>query len=86
MATIKGIQRGTVTIGSGASSATVTITAVDVSKTELRNVGGSQSDSTGTISIFPRITLTNSTTITANSTFTVSAGTLIISWELTEFN
>lgn len=73
---IKSIQRGTIT---GNSSAT--ITAVNPAKTELRNLGsgiyaGQGADNTA------RISLTNSTTITAVSGY----GQCTVSWELTEWN
>ena len=76
---IKSIQRGTVTF-SGVTSATVTISSVVVSKSELRFLGFSTSatDSLGC----PRIDLTNSTTITANKG--TAAFTTTVSWELTE--
>lgn len=85
-ATIKAIQRGVISISPGNTSATATITAVDTAKSELRFLGGSGYDASGTVATVPRIVLTNATTVTAtvinaHSTFGLSA-----SWELTEYN
>lgn len=78
---IKSIQRGTVSASSGAGTA-VTITAVNTAKTELRQLGGGSMNGAGQ-PVFGRISLTNSTTITAiASDATASPPT---SWELTEF-
>lgn len=77
---IKSIQRGTITATT--AGATATISAVNTYKTELRFLGGSGVDTTGTsYAIVPRIVLTNSTTITA----TVPNNVAVASWELTEF-
>lgn len=79
---IKSIQRGTITVTS-ASSATATITSVNTAKCELRMLGYGV-DSPGDHQYVPRLTLTNSTTITA--TRNVSDGiSTTVSWELTEF-
>ena len=84
-ATIKAIQRGTITIASGATSATATISSVNMAKTEVRFLGGSGPNSEKTITVVPRIVLTNSTTITATVQETSWNG-VTISWELTEWN
>ena len=84
MPILNSIQRGTVAIASGASSATVTISTVDVAKTELRFLGGSGVSGTTTLEV-PRIELTDSTTITVTIPST-AASTLTISWELTEWS
>lgn len=83
-ATIKGIQRGTITIATVTASATATITSVAPAKTELRFLGGSGSNSSSAQQI-PRIVLTNATTITATLA-TNSSGATNLSWELTEYN
>ncbi len=70
---IKSIQRGSITVVAASTSNTATITAVAVAKTELRYLG-----STGPV----RLTLTNTTTITAARSDTSSDVT--VSWELTE--
>lgn len=72
---IKSIQRGVKTAVN--NTATVTITAVDTAKTELRLLGVKGTGSP------THITLTDSTTIT----FTNSSGGALnadVSWELTE--
>lgn len=84
MPILNSIQRGTVAIASGASSATVTISAVDVAKTELRFLGGSGVSETTTLEV-PRIELTDSTKITV-TVLSTAASTLTISWELTEWS
>lgn len=84
-ATIKAIQRGVISISTGDTSATATITAVDMAKTELRFLGGSGFDASVTIAAVPRVVLTNTTTVTA--TLNTNAGAILnVSWELTEYN
>lgn len=68
---IKSIQRGTVTV-----SSTATITSVDTTKTELRQLGFSS----GSADPSARIVLTNATTITCTG-----GGSSVASWELTEY-
>lgn len=67
--TVKSIQYVTLTLASGNTSDTATISAVDTAKTTLHMLGFSTSYTGGgsptPASTFPRITLTNSTTITA---------------------
>lgn len=72
---IKSIQRGVITLTGGAGTAT--ISPVNTNKTELRHLG-SQSGSAGTGN--GTLVLTNSTTVTAASSY--ATGT--VSWELTE--
>ena len=82
---IKSIQRGTITIPVNTKSATATIASVNTAKTELRMLGFTNN---GQISggIFPKISLTSSTTITATrGGDSTSYGTTTVSWELTEF-
>lgn len=73
---IKSIQRGTVTIASGALSGTATITAVDTQKAELRFMG-ERSTQGGSIE------LTNATTITATRT-AAPAVTGVLGFEVVE--
>ena len=82
---IKSIQRGTLTISGSAAVGTATVTAVDTSKSVLNMLGSSifvgvtdAADSDG------RITLTNSTTITATRGNNAASQALIISYELVE--
>ena len=81
---IKDIQRGTISITAGNVTATATITAVDVTKTELRYLGFWTNSATVLTGIFANIVLTNSTTITATRNG-AAAGDAIVSWELTEW-
>lgn len=88
---IKSIQRGTVFIPHTASSTTVTVTAVNTAKSQLRYLGGSTYQSGDShVTLIPSIILTNSTTITvATRGDLVSSQTgqgCAISWELTEWN
>lgn len=79
---IKSIQRGTISIGSLASSATATITAVNTSKTMLNFLGCYTSTSSDSIYL-PLLTLTNSTTVTASKGATGVSAT--VSYEVIEF-
>lgn len=78
---IKSIQRGVIAMGGAlTTTATATITAVDMSKTELRVTGFRL----GTIDAFPTVMLTNSNTITATRGNNTSAASYV-AWELTEW-
>ena len=80
---IKSIQRGFVSIAQGSNSTTVTISAVNMAKTELRHLGHSGADASG----YPTNTyiyLTNSTTIQVASSNGYVYGH-VLSWELTEY-
>ena len=80
---IKGsVQRGTITIGAGSNVATQTITAVDTSKSMINFLGFSGASVSANDS-WPRISLTNSTTVTATKAFTI--GTVVVSYEVIEF-
>lgn len=79
----KSIQRGIITIASGASSGTATISAVTTSKSELRFLGWSGS-STLASGHFPKLELTNGTTVTASTGGGIAVDRLV-SWELTEY-
>lgn len=77
---IKSIQRGVISIGSAAQTATATISSVVTAKTELRFLGFK---SNGTdVTYAASVVLTNSTTVTANKTGV--SGSVDVSWELTE--
>lgn len=77
---IKSVQRGA--ISATGLSTTVTITAVNTAKSELRYLGTSSSNGTFGETLV-RLALTNSTTITASRDS--SSGALTVSWELTEY-
>jgi hypothetical protein len=76
---IKNIQRGTITIANGVSTATATITAVVTAKTELRHLGVYTS---GAGDAFAHLNLTNTTTITATRKNAVDDTN--VGWEVTE--
>lgn len=83
---INSIQRGTISIATGTTVATTTVTGVDVTKAKLSLIGGSrQAASNSMITVYPRINLTNSTTITVTASEAPGGGALIISWELMEY-
>ena len=81
---IKSIQRGTVTVANGGISGSVTISSVNTAKAELRLLGGTAQDQgTGNYFATPKISLTNSTTVSASFGANTNYGQ--ISWELTEY-
>ena len=81
---IKSVQRGKSTLATSAQSWTVTISAVDPAKTELRLLGYTTAPADP--QVWPsRIELTNATTITVTRAAS-SAGPSTVSWELTEHN
>ena len=81
---IKSIQRGIITIPNGTSTATATISAVNTAKSELRFLGSTGANGgSPTGFVTSRIQLTNSTTLTAESTAFAYGHAL--SWELTEY-
>lgn len=79
---IKSVQRGTITM-TAVNNATATITAVNTSKSMLGYLGYSQENPSTASTIMTRLTLTNSTTVTANR----ATGTLnvIIGYQVVEF-
>ena len=81
---IKSVQRGTVTVANGADTGSVTISSVNTAKAELRFLGGTGQDTgTGNYLISPKISLTNSTTVSVSFASTAHDGQ--VSWELTEY-
>jgi hypothetical protein len=83
---VKSVQRGTIIINLSSSSATATVNSVDVNKSLLTHLGKTgyySSSSDGTSDT--RISLTNGTTITANSTLTAVTTSYAISYELVEY-
>ena len=81
---IRSIQRGSISIPSGGLEASVTISGVNMSKTELRHTGGGGSNSATGYSLNFALELINSTTIKATSTGGFTNGGFA-SWELTEY-
>ena len=88
MSPINSVQYGTVTIASGATSGTATITSVDTSKSVLGFLGFTTAvDSSGVQNrVFPRITLTNATTVTATRDTSDPGKSVTVSFVVTEFN
>ena len=89
---IKSIQRGIITIGTSSSSSSVTITAVDTSKSVLHYLGQSTSSYNsgyGTFgsgsSVDAYLSLTNSTTITASRVVSSANYTQYISYQIVEY-
>lgn len=82
---LSSVIRGTIPMGSGMTSASVTIPAVNTSLSRLRLVGVT-SDDTGVTNAVnePRIALTNSTTITATRR-SGTATNLIVAYELSQY-
>ncbi len=80
---IKSIQRGTTAITASNLTGTSTITAVDMAKSELRVLGWS-ADSDD-VRVSPRLSLTNTTTLTATRGGHGQGSTTTVSWELTEW-
>ena len=79
---VKSIQRGTVTATT--AGATVTIAAVNTSKSMLNNLGGSGVDGGSGYAVIPSLVLTNATTITARHENLGGSGA-VVSWELVEY-
>ena len=81
---IKSVQRGTVTVANGTGTGSVTISSVNTAKAELRFLGGTGQDAaTGNYLVSPKISLTNSTTVSESNASNTNYGQ--ISWELTEY-
>ncbi|KRA13958.1 hypothetical protein [Acidovorax sp. Root568] len=80
---LKSLQRGVITIGASATSATATISAVVTGKSKLTWLGGLGIVNTSEAGI-PRIDLTNSTTITATTRGAAATNTQV-GWQLEEF-
>lgn len=86
---VKSMQYGTVTIAAGATSGTATITAVNVANALLVYLGyvDTQTTYANPSKEAARITLTNSTTITASVSGTVAAAnSIIVGFVVCEFN
>ncbi len=77
------VQRGTISFASGDTTKTATITGVTTSQTMLLNNGALLGSTTGNSDFWPRVTLTNGTTVTAART--TSGTTETVSFEVVEF-
>jgi hypothetical protein len=89
---IKSIQRGTITIAASATTGTATISSVNTGKSVLHLLGWTQtyeqSATSGTHRyprMFPRIALTDATTVTATRNSSDSAETVTVSYEVIEY-
>lgn len=69
-------QYGTITVGVGTSSNTATITAVDTAKTIVHYLGVTNIDDTSNQRSL-RLTLTNSTTVTASTSGNMAIGVTV---------
>lgn len=83
LAAIKSTQRGTITIPNASNTANGTITAVVVASTQLRYLGSSTASDVNTQSD-ARANLAGTTTVTATRSDGTSS--VVVGWELTEFN
>lgn len=83
---IKSIQRGTITVAlsAGAGSNTATITSVNTAKSAIEFLGVTP-DSQTSATAWGRVTLTNSTTVTANAAGS-SDRNITIGYQVVEFN
>lgn len=79
---IKSIQRGTITLAAAVSSNTASVTEVNMNKAEVFNLGFSTSVHETANHLSCNLTLTNSTTITAQRSGTTPE--IIISYELVQ--
>lgn len=82
---IKSIQRGNVTIPASSSVGTATITAVNTAKSVLEYLGGLGTDSGGSLAYIPRLSLTNSTTVTATTPTNVAATGITVAYQVVEY-
>lgn len=91
---IKSIQRGLISIGTSSSSASITITSVDTSKSVLYNLGQSTAALINNAYYYygghaynadAYLSLTNSSTITASRTLTGVDVVQYISYQIVEY-
>lgn len=82
---IKSIQRGTITI-TGAASVTATITSVNTASAVVRMVGFTTSGTLTDYQTFPRVELTNATTVTASVNTSPGANSVVVSYEVIEYD
>lgn len=81
---IKSIQYGTVSLGTGVTSAAATITSVNTAKAALIYLGGTSNAASGVNTALTRITLTNATTVTGTRDDGTTSST-IVSFVVVEF-
>lgn len=82
---IKGVQRGSITMSGGGISAAATIAAVNPAKAEVRLLGYEADNTAGGAVNYAlaRLELTNATTITARRV--VGIGQVVVGYEVTEW-
>ncbi|MBC9783553.1 hypothetical protein H1S01_03375 [Heliobacterium chlorum] len=80
---IKSVQSGVISIGSGYTTATATIAAVDITKSVIHFLGTTSGNSDVSIAL-ARVALTNSTTVTATRVAS-SPNPTLVGWEVVEF-
>ena len=78
---IKSVQRGVVSITANATSTTVTVSAVNMGKAQLRMLGAKNTEAV----FMPMIELSSSTTITVSRQGGAAGSSTTVSWELTEW-
>lgn len=82
---VKSVQRGVITIASQKASATATINAVNMSKSELVFTGLMTTSSEGGQSTETNLVLTNATTVTATRGTTSYKTTVEIPYQVVEY-
>jgi hypothetical protein len=80
---IKNIQRGSVIFVTGSNFANVSITTVNTSKTELRNLGDSVAFGASNTGAY--VSLLDATTVQCYRISTSAAAAQRVAWELTEW-
>lgn len=81
----KSVSRGQITIAASTNSQTATIPAVNTAKTEVRYLGNSGNGGTSNYDM-ACVELTNSTTLTATRQASTTGASVILKYELTEWN
>lgn len=82
---VESVQHGTITIGSGSTSGTGTITGVDLTRSAVIYLGVTTTSTTATLAtLLPRVTLTNTTTVTATRN-TSSTAVLTVGYCVVQF-
>jgi hypothetical protein len=80
---LRSVQRGTITVGASATE-TATITAVDTRKAAVIFLGFTIAAFASNDLVYPRLDLTNSTTVTA--TVALAGGSTVVGYQVVEFN
>ena len=83
---VESVQHGTITIGSGSTSGTATITSVDLTRSAVIYLGTTTTSTTTLLrTLYPRIDLTNATTVTAtrasSSTAVLTVGYCVVQFK-----